>query len=127
MNIILLRNFVQVADTLDFGRAAAALAIPRSNLNASITQLEAEVGTKLFERVDGGVRLTDAGLAILPDARAELARPAKSAPGRAGGAQDGGKPGNPRSNGGKAKASKGKGRTPAVKGQAAPGKRRQSR
>ena len=140
MNIILLRNFVQVADTLDFGRAAAALAIPRSNLNASIAQLEAEVGTELFERVDGGVRLTDAGLAILPDARAELANPTKGTPARKGGqdgaqtggkggGQDGGRPGGTSAGkgGGKAKASKGKGRTPAVKGQAAPGKRRQSR
>lgn len=131
MNIILLRNFVQVADTLDFGRAAAALAIPRSNLNASIAQLESELGTELFERVDGGVRLTDAGIAILVDARAELANPTKTTPVRkgGGGGQDGGKPGG-RSGGnagGKAKASKGKGRAPAVKGQAAPGKRRQSR
>ncbi|MBC7725762.1 MAG: LysR family transcriptional regulator [Burkholderiaceae bacterium] len=137
MNIILLRNFVQVADTLDFGRAAAALAIPRSNLNASIAQLEAEVGIELFERVDGGVRLTDAGVAILADAREELANPTAATSARRGqdGGQDGGKPtggqgggksgGN--SSGGKAKASKGKGRAPAVKGQAAPGKRRQSR
>gem|GEM_PF-392439 len=129
MDITLLRQFVQVADTLDFERAAAALAIPRSSLNASIRQLEAELGTALFSRVDGSVSLTDAGTAILADARAELANPTAQAPGSVGSAgvrsKAGGEKGG--TGGGKAKASKGKGRAPAVKGQSAPGKRRQSR
>lgn len=120
VDISLLRHFVQVVDTLDFERAAAALAIPRSTLNASIRQLEAEVGTPLFVRVDGSVTLTPAGEAIVDDARAEIANPTPKAPGSVRKAS---KP----SGGGKAKASKGKGRAPAVKGQAAPGKRRQSR
>lgn len=119
VDITLLRHFVQVVDTLDFERAAAALAIPRSTLNASIRRLEAEVGTPLFVRVDGSVTLTPAGEAIVDDARAELANPTPKAPGSVRAAS---KPA-----GGKAKASKGKGRAPAVKGQAAPGKRRQSR
>ncbi|GAB3131419.1 hypothetical protein GCM10027057_01990 [Marisediminicola antarctica] len=120
VDISLLRHFVQVVDTLDFERAAAALAIPRSSLNASIRQLEAEVGTPLFIRVDGSVTLTPAGEAIVDDARAELANPTPKLPGSVRKAS---KP----SAGGKAKASKGKGRAPAVKGQSAPGKRRQSR
>ena len=130
MDITLLRQFVQVADTLDFERAAAALAIPRSTLNASINQLEAELGTALFSRVDGSVSLTDAGTAILADARAELANPTAQVPGSVGSAGVRGKAGGGGkggTGGGKAKASKGKGRAPAVKGQSAPGKRRQSR
>lgn len=115
MKISLLRRFVAVAEHLHFPRAAESLGIPLASLYTSIEKLEAEVGHPLFSRDDGPTRLTKAGVLLLPEARAQIAQappPSKNPPAPAGG---------------KAKASKGKGRTPAVKGQPKPYKKRQGR
>ncbi|WP_026378889.1 LysR family transcriptional regulator [Agromyces italicus] len=113
MNITLLRRFVAVAEELHFPRAADSLGIPLASLYSSIEKLEAEVGHPLFTQ-QGGTRLTEAGVALLPEARAEIAAapPPAEKPVKAGG---------------KAKASKGKGRAPVVKGQPKPYKKRQGR
>jgi DNA-binding transcriptional LysR family regulator len=111
-----LRRFVTVAEELDLDRAAEKLGIPRETLGSSIRRLEAELGFALFgPSTAARLTLTEEGVALLSDARAELARAAKAAVSS-----------SPKS-GGKASASKGKGRAPAVKGQPKPGKRRQSR
>ena len=114
MNITLLQRFVAAAEELHFPRAAEALGIPLPSLYSSIDKLEAEVGHPLFTRADGRVGLTQAGVLLLVEAREQIAAsppPEKrSAPA-----------------GGKAKASKGKGRAPAVKGQPKPFKKRQGR
>jgi len=113
VNITLLRRFVAVAEELHFPRAAQTLGIPLASLYSSIDKLEEEVGQPLFTR-DGETRLTAVGLLLLPDAQKQVATaPAETK--------------KPAKAGGKAKASKGKGRAPVVKGQPKPYKKRQGR
>lgn len=69
-----LRCFVALADELHFGRAARKLAMTQPPLSVNIRQLEEAVGTKLFDRDSRGVRLTAAGQAFAPEARALLLR-----------------------------------------------------
>lgn len=114
MNITLLRRFVAVAEERHFPRAAAALDIPLASLYSSIEKLEAEIGQPLFTR-HGETRLTPVGALFLDEAKAEIAAAPPPAP------QSGAKAG------GKAKASKGTGRAPIVKGQPKPYKKRQGR
>lgn len=114
MNIILLRRFVAVAEELHFPRAADALNIPLASLYSSIEKLETEVGHPLFTR-HGETQLTKFGILFLDEARDEIAAapaPAEKPVAKAGG---------------KAKASKGKGRAPIVKGKPKPYKKRQGR
>lgn len=110
-----LRHFVAAAEELHFAHAARSLNIPRMTLLGSVRALEAELGSDLFDRTAETTVLTDAGRALLPTARLQIAKADAHAEATAA------KPG------GKAKASKGKGRAPAVKGERRPGKRRQSR
>lgn len=114
MKITDLRGFVAVAEALHFPRAAEALDMPLAALYSSIERLETEIGQQLVTR-GGETRLTKAGALLLPDAREMIA--ASPAPAK--------KPTAP--SGGKAKASKGKGRAPIVKGQPKPYKKRQGR
>lgn len=72
MDLRQLRYFVALADTLNFHRAAERLNISQPPLTVAIRKLEDEFGTRLFVRESRGVRLTDAGLAALPAARATL-------------------------------------------------------
>jgi hypothetical protein len=114
VNITRLRRFVAAAEELHFPRAADALGIPLASLYSSIEKLETEIGQPLFTR-QGETRLTKVGELLLDEARREIA--AAPAPEK-----------KPVANaGGKAKASKGKGRAPIVKGQPKPYKKRQGR
>lgn len=67
-----LRYFLVLAEELHFSRAAQRLAISQPPLSLNIQQLEASVGAQLFERNSRGVRLTPAGEAFVPRARALL-------------------------------------------------------
>lgn len=118
MDISLLRLFVAAAEEKHFARAAETLDVSRMTVSASVRALEAELGYPLFDRTAETTTLTDEGVAFLATARREIAAVPAAAPAQAPPAQKAG---------GKAKASKGKGRTPDVKGQIRPGKRRQSR
>ncbi len=111
MDITLLGHFVAAAEAPDFARAAQTLGVTRETLSASVKKLEAQAGCALLDRAAASTTLTDAGRALLTDARRTLAAA----------------PGQTQNTGGKAKASKGKGRAPAVKGQPKLGKKRQSR
>lgn len=69
MEIRQLRYFVEVARTRHFGRAAERLHMAQSPLSQAIRQLEAQVGTALFDRTTRRVDLTRAGEAFLRDAQ----------------------------------------------------------
>jgi DNA-binding transcriptional LysR family regulator len=68
------RQFVAVAATLHFGRAARALHMTQPPLTQAIAQLERLLGARLFERTKRSVQLTPAGEVLLPQARELLAR-----------------------------------------------------
>ena len=61
MDTRLLRQFINVAETLHFGRASEASHVSPSALSRGIRQLEAEVGVRLFERDNRTVMLTHEG------------------------------------------------------------------
>lgn len=68
------RQFLAVAETLHFGRAAARLHMTQPPLTQGIAQLERLLGVRLFDRTKRSVQLTDAGAALLPQVQAFLAR-----------------------------------------------------
>jgi DNA-binding transcriptional LysR family regulator len=72
MKLVQLRQFVTLAETLNFHRAADLLNIAQPPLSVSIRKLEEELGAPLFSRVRRGVRLTKAGEAVLGSARKAL-------------------------------------------------------
>lgn len=67
-----LRCFDAAARLLRFRAAAKAVALTPAALGHRIRQLEDDLGVQLFERTTRTVRLTAAGLAVLPHARACL-------------------------------------------------------
>jgi LysR family positive regulator for ilvC len=68
-----LRQFVQLAETLHFGRASAASHVSASALSRSIRQLESAAGARLFHRDNRSVVLTRQGETFLRWAREVLA------------------------------------------------------
>jgi DNA-binding transcriptional LysR family regulator len=68
-----LKKFVVVAEELSFTRASRRLHVVQSGVSSAIQGLERELGAPLFDRDRHRVALTDAGLALLPEARATLA------------------------------------------------------
>ena len=72
MNLRQLRQFVMLAETGNFHRAAELLHMAQPPLSVSIRKLEEELGGPLFERSSSGVLLTPVGQAMLADARLAL-------------------------------------------------------
>jgi DNA-binding transcriptional LysR family regulator len=68
-----LEYFIAVAEERHFTRAAARMHVAQSGLSASIRSLERELGASLFLRNTRSVELTDAGEALLAEARHTLA------------------------------------------------------
>lgn len=73
MDLRQLEYFVAVAEEANFTRAASRVHITQSGVSAQIRQFERELGADLFDRSSRMVRLTAAGAAALPHARAALA------------------------------------------------------
>lgn len=74
MDLRQLRYFTVLAETLNFHRAAERLHMSQPPLTVAIRKLEEDIGAELFTRDPRGVRLTAAGLAALPAARATIAQ-----------------------------------------------------
>lgn len=68
-----LTHLLLIAEHGTFTAAARAAHLSQPALSASVQRLEAEVGARLLERGRHGARLTAAGAALLPRARAALA------------------------------------------------------
>jgi len=79
------RQFVVLAQTLHFGRAAQELHMTQPPLTLAIQQLERRLGAKLFERTRRSVALTPVGAALVEPVR-QLLQQAAALPLRARGA-----------------------------------------
>lgn len=69
MNTDQLESFIQVAENLNFARAAEVLSITQSAVSRQIHSLENELGAKLLHRTTRTVTLTPAGISFLVDAK----------------------------------------------------------
>ena len=65
-----LRYFIAAAEEEHFGRASDRLCVTRPAISQIIADLEAELGTPLFERLAHRVKLTAAGRTLLPQLQA---------------------------------------------------------
>ena len=61
VDIRTLKHFIELSETLHFGRASAKVNISTSALSRTIRQLETELGTVLFDRDNRSVALTPEG------------------------------------------------------------------
>jgi DNA-binding transcriptional LysR family regulator len=77
MDLRSLRYIVNVAEEGHITRAAVRLGIQQPPLTRQIRALEDELGVRLFERLPRGMRLTDAGRAVVEEAQAILERAAR--------------------------------------------------
>lgn len=66
MDIQILKEFVDLAYTLNFGKTAERMFVGQSTLSKHIMSLEKELGAQLFIRTKQAVRLTSTGQNILP-------------------------------------------------------------
>ncbi|MEM7710817.1 MAG: LysR substrate-binding domain-containing protein [Pseudomonadota bacterium] len=64
--------FIAVAEHRAFGAAATALAVSQPSLSKQLAAMEAELGTRLFERTSRSVTLTPTGRAVLARGRSIL-------------------------------------------------------
>ncbi len=72
MELHQLEYFVAVAEEASFTRAAARVHVAQPGVSAQVRRLESELGQRLLDRSGRTVRLTEAGAAVLPFARAAL-------------------------------------------------------
>lgn len=73
MDIMDLKAFVMLAETLNFTRSAEALYVSQSTFSRQISRLESEMGLSLFIRSPRSVTLTEYGQVFLPEAKAQIA------------------------------------------------------
>lgn len=74
MELDLLKSFLAVAEARSFSRAARTVHSTQPTLSRQIGRLEAELGTRLFERYGRHVELTFNGQLLMPLAQAIVAR-----------------------------------------------------
>ncbi|WP_205696726.1 LysR family transcriptional regulator [Conexibacter sp. SYSU D00693] len=72
MDLRQLEYLVAVAEEGSFTRAAERVHVSQPGVSAQVRRLEAELGQELLDRTGRAVRLTTAGAAVLPHARAAL-------------------------------------------------------
>jgi DNA-binding transcriptional LysR family regulator len=72
MELRQLEYYVAVAEELSFSRGARRVHVVQSAISTAVAKLERELGTVLLDRSKPRVRLTPAGAAFLPEARATL-------------------------------------------------------
>lgn len=72
MDLRALHAFMTVADTGSFSEAANQLHLTQSAVSKRIAALEGDLGCTLFDRIGRRVALTEAGRALLPNARRTL-------------------------------------------------------
>lgn len=72
MELRQLEVFVAVAEEGSFTRASERVHVVQSAVSAAVRTLERELSTTLFDRTTRAVALTDAGAALLPEARTVL-------------------------------------------------------
>ena len=72
MELHQLEYFVAVAEEASFTRAASRVHVAQPGVSAQVRRLESELGQRLLDRSGRTVRLTEAGAAVLPFARAAL-------------------------------------------------------
>lgn len=65
MDIRTLRSFIYAAELNSFTKAAQALGYSQSTISSQIKQLEAELNTQLFDRINHTVVLTERGREVL--------------------------------------------------------------
>lgn len=68
-----LRFFTAVAEARHYGQAAVTLGMTQPPLSQGVQRLERHLGVRLFDRDARGVRITEAGAALLPQAEELLA------------------------------------------------------
>ncbi|MBQ3302799.1 MAG: LysR family transcriptional regulator [Eggerthellaceae bacterium] len=69
MNIDYIREFIVLAETLNFTKAASRLYCSQPALSKHIAAIEHELGAELVERGEGRVALTPIGSIYLDEAR----------------------------------------------------------
>lgn len=69
MDINALQAFIAVAEHRSFSQAAESLHLTQPAVSKRISQLENELGNRLFDRIARRVQLTEAGQVLLPGAR----------------------------------------------------------
>jgi len=72
MELHQLEYFVAVAEEASFTKAASRVHVAQPGVSAQVRRLESELGQRLLDRSGRSVRLTEAGSAVLPFARAAL-------------------------------------------------------
>ena len=78
MSLVPWRAFVEVAHTGNLSATADVLGYTQSAVSRQVATLERQLGARLLTREPRGVRLTPAGVALLPHARAMLAEAARA-------------------------------------------------
>lgn len=69
MDLNQIRSFLAVTQTLNFTNAARQNGVPQSTISRQISDLETQLGVKLFHRTRRNVELTGEGRTFLPYAR----------------------------------------------------------
>ena len=69
MKINTLEYFVVLAELQSMNKAAKALYVAQPSLSKALGKLESEIGVQHFYRGANGLRLTEAGEKILPEAK----------------------------------------------------------